>query len=59
MEQMARAIERAQRLDPPALGEDATFGEAVRVLKRHAESVGIFDEVVEMTFEVVPPHADE
>jgi hypothetical protein len=45
--QMARLIERARALEP-SLGEDATTGEAVAVLRRHGEPLGISDEVLEM-----------
>jgi hypothetical protein len=45
--QMVRLIERAQELEP-SLGDDATTREAVEVLRRHGEPLGISDEVLEM-----------
>jgi hypothetical protein len=52
--QLARLIERAQALDPTfaALGDKATTGEAVAVLRRHGEPLGVSDEVLEMIVEV-------
>jgi hypothetical protein len=49
--QMARLIERARELDP-SLGDDATTEEAVAVLRRHGEPLGVSDEVLEMIVEV-------
>jgi hypothetical protein len=49
--QLAGLIVRARELDP-SLGEGATLGEAIVVLKRHGESLGISDEVLEMTIEM-------
>jgi hypothetical protein len=49
--QMMRLIERARELDP-SLGADATTGEAVAVLRRHGEPLGISDEVLEMIVKV-------
>jgi hypothetical protein len=54
-----RVIDKARRLDPEALGEDATLGEAVKVLKRYGEPVGISDEVLEMRFSVPTPREEE
>jgi hypothetical protein len=44
---MARLIERARELDP-SLGENATTGEAVAVLRQHGVPLGISDEVLEV-----------
>jgi hypothetical protein len=41
----------ARELDP-SLEEGATLGEAIVVLKRHGEPLGISDEVLEMTVEI-------
>ena len=49
--QIGRIIERAQELEP-SLGDDATVGEAVAVLRRRGETVGVSDEVLEMVIEV-------
>jgi hypothetical protein len=49
---LAGLIVRARELDP-SLAEGATLGEAIVVLKRHGEPLGISDEVLEMTVE--PP----
>jgi hypothetical protein len=48
---LAALIVRARELDP-SLGEGATLGEAIVVLKRHGEPLGISDEVLEMTVEM-------
>jgi hypothetical protein len=44
-------ILRARELDP-SLGAGATLGEAIVVLKRHGEPLGISDEVLEIVFEM-------
>jgi len=49
--QLAGLIVRARELDP-SLGEGATLGEAIVVLKRHGEPLGISDEVLEMVAEM-------
>ncbi len=49
--QMIRLIERARELGP-SLGEDATAGEAVTVLRHHGEPLGVSDEVLEIIVEV-------
>jgi hypothetical protein len=49
--QLAGLIVRARELDP-SLGAGATLGEAIVVLKRHGEPLGISDEVLEMTVEM-------
>ena len=49
--QLAGLIVRARELDP-SLGEGATLGEAIVVLKRHGEPLGISDEVLEMAIEM-------
>jgi hypothetical protein len=48
--QMLSIIRRARELDPAfkARGNDVTTGEAVEVLRRHGEPLGISDEVLEM-----------
>ena len=48
--QMLSIIRRAQELDPAfkARGNKVTTGEAVEVLRRHGEPLGISDEVLEM-----------
>jgi hypothetical protein len=48
---LAGLIVRARELDP-SLRADATLGEAIVVLKRHGEPLGISDEVLEMTVEM-------
>src|SRR5918997_4417567 len=48
---LAGLIVRARELDP-SLGAGATLGEAIVVLKRHGEPLGISDEVLEMTIEM-------
>jgi hypothetical protein len=48
---MVRLHERARELDL-SLGDDATTGEAVAVLRRHGEPLGISDEVLEMAVEM-------
>ena len=45
--QLARLVDRARELDP-SLRDDVTMGEAVEVLRRHGEPLGISDEVLEM-----------
>jgi hypothetical protein len=45
--QLAGLIVRARELDP-SLREGATLGEAIVVLNRHGEPLGISDEVLEM-----------
>src|SRR5918992_5251237 len=45
--QLAGLIVRARELDP-SLKANATLGEAIVVLKRHGEPLGISDEVLEM-----------
>jgi hypothetical protein len=42
---------RARELEP-SLRDGATLGEAIMVLKRHGEPLGISDEVLEMTVEM-------
>ena len=49
--QLAGLILRARELEP-SLREGATLGEAIVVLKRHGEPLGISDEVLEMTVEM-------
>src|SRR3712207_1812399 len=49
--QLAGLIVRARELDP-SVGAGATLGEAIVVLKRHGEPLGISDEVLEMTIEM-------
>ena len=51
---MLSIIPRARELDPAfkARGDDVTTGEAVEVLRRHGEPLGISDEVLEMMIEV-------
>ena len=49
--QLAGLILRARELEP-SLGEGATLGEAIVVLKRHGEPLGISDEVLEMVVEL-------
>jgi hypothetical protein len=48
--QMLSIIRRARELDPAlkARGDRVTTGEAVEVLRRHGEPLGISDEVLEM-----------
>src|SRR5215213_6435925 len=48
---LAALILRARELDP-SLRADATLGEAILVLKRHGEPLGISDEVLEIVFEM-------
>jgi hypothetical protein len=36
----------------PSLGADATLSEAIMVLKRHGEPLGISDEVLEIALEM-------
>ncbi len=52
--QEGEIFRRAQELDPAfaARGASVTLGEAVAVLKRHGQPVGISDEVLEMIVEV-------
>jgi hypothetical protein len=45
--QLARLVDRARELDP-SLRDDVTMAEAVEVLRRHGEPLGISDEVLEM-----------
>lgn len=54
--QAQSVIRRAQALDPElaALGDEATTGRAVEVLKRHGEAPGISDEALETKMEVPP-----
>jgi hypothetical protein len=54
--QMEAIIGRAQERDLKfaALGGTATAGEAVAILKRHGEPLGVSDEVLEMIVEVPP-----
>jgi hypothetical protein len=54
--QMQSLIRRAQELDPEfaALGNKGTVGEAVAILRRHGEPLGVSDEVLEMVMEVPP-----
>jgi hypothetical protein len=49
--QLVALIERARVLDP-SLRDDATTGEAVAVLRRHGEPLGVSDEVLEMIVEM-------
>jgi hypothetical protein len=49
--QMRTLLGRARELDP-SLGDDATTGEAVAVLRRNGEPLGVSDEVLEMIVEV-------
>ena len=49
--QLAGLIVRARELDP-SLGAGATLGEAIVVLKRHGEPLGISDEVLEIAVEM-------
>jgi hypothetical protein len=48
--QMQSIIRRAQELDSEfaALGDKATTGEAIAILKQHGEAPGVSDEVLEM-----------
>jgi hypothetical protein len=48
--QMLSIFRRARELDPEfaARGDEVTTGEAVEVLRRHGEPLGISDEVLEM-----------
>ena len=48
---LAALILRARELDP-SLGAGASLGEAMEVLKRHGEPLGISDEVLEMVAEM-------
>jgi hypothetical protein len=48
---LAGLIVRARELDP-SLRAGATLGEALVILKRHAEPLGISDEVLEITIEM-------
>jgi hypothetical protein len=48
---LAALILRARELDP-TLRAGATLGEALVVLKRHGEPLGISDEVLEVVFEM-------
>jgi hypothetical protein len=48
---LAALIVRARELDP-SLRAGATLGEAIVVLKRHGEPLGISDEVFEITIEM-------
>src|SRR5215210_3440432 len=48
---MAALIVRARELDP-SLRAGATLGEAIVVLKRHGEPLGISDEVLEIAIEM-------
>jgi hypothetical protein len=48
---LAALIIRARELDP-SLRADATLGEAIVVLKRHGEPLGISDEVLEIAVEM-------
>src|SRR5215211_7129361 len=48
---LAALIVRARELDP-SLRAGATLGEAVVVLKRHGEPLGISDEVLEIAFDM-------
>ena len=48
---LAALIVRARELDP-SLRAGATLGEAIVVLKRHGEPLGISDEVLEIVFEM-------
>jgi hypothetical protein len=54
---LEKLIWRAQELDP-SLGDSATLGEAVAVLRRHGEPLGVSDEVLEMIV-WVPKSGDE
>jgi hypothetical protein len=49
--QLAGLIVRARELDP-SLGEGTTLEDAIPVLKRYGEPLGISDEVLEMIVEV-------
>jgi hypothetical protein len=49
--QLAALILRARELDP-SLRNEATLGEAIMVLKRDGESIGVSEEVLEMVVEV-------
>jgi len=49
----ARLHERAQELDP-TMDKNATLEEAIEVLRRHGEPLGISEEVLEMVIEVPP-----
>ncbi len=49
--QLAGLIVRARELES-SLGAGATLGEAIVVLKRHGEPLGISDEVLEMVVEI-------
>ncbi len=49
--QLAGLIVRARELDP-SLGEGTTLEDAIPVLKRYGEPVGVSDEVLEMIVEV-------
>ena len=48
---LAALIVRSRELDP-SLRAGATLGEAIVVLKRHGEPLGISDEVLEVVFEM-------
>jgi hypothetical protein len=48
---LAALIVRARELEP-TLRADATLGEAIVVLKRHGEPLGISDEVLEIALEM-------
>ena len=48
---LAGLILRAREVEP-SLGAGATLGEAIVVLKRHGEPLGISDEVLEIVFEM-------
>ena len=48
---LAALIVRARELDP-SLRAEATLGEAIVVLKRHGEPLGISDEVLEIAIEM-------
>jgi hypothetical protein len=51
--QLAGLIVRARELDPSLrAGATLTLGEAIEVLKRHGEPLGISDEVLEMVAEM-------
>jgi hypothetical protein len=49
--ELAALIVRGRELDP-TLGAGATLGEAIVVLKRHGEPLGISDEVLEIALEM-------
>jgi hypothetical protein len=51
---VGRIYARAKELDPSlaAEGESFTLGEAVEVLKRHGEPLGVSEEVLEMEFDM-------